>query len=79
MFNQWIQQWKSWENREKDLYELATGIRLVAILLWPFIPQTSEKIAKRFGFRVGVGTLKDLEKPLKAVKIKKGEILFKKI
>jgi len=76
MLNQWVQEWKSWENREKDLYELSTGIRLVTVLLWPFIPETSEKIAKQFGFKI---SLKELDKPLKVIKIKKGKILFKKI
>ncbi len=76
MLNQWLQEWKSWENREKDLYELATGIRLITILLWPFIPETCEKIAKQFGFKI---SLDELEKPLKVIKVKKGEILFKKI
>ena len=75
--NQWVQDKKIWETGSKeDLFELTTGIRLVAILLWPFIPETSEKIAKTFGFKI---SLKDLEKPLKIVKIKKAPILFKKI
>lgn len=78
--NQWVQDQKIWQTgSKKDLYELATGIRLVTILLWPFIPETCEKIAKQFGFKIGAGTLKDLRKPLKIVKIKKSEILFKKI
>jgi methionyl-tRNA synthetase len=77
MLNQWVQDWKPWETHDKkDLYELATGIRLVAILLWPFIPKTSEKIAKTFGFKI---SLNEIKKPLKVIKIKKGEILFKKI
>ncbi|HJX50601.1 MAG TPA: methionine--tRNA ligase, partial [Candidatus Nanoarchaeia archaeon] len=75
--NSFIQNNKLWETKdEKDLYELISGIRLVTILLWPFIPETSEKIAKRFGFKI---SLKELERPLETTKIKKGEILFKKI
>lgn len=78
--NQWVQNEKIWETgSKKDLFELATGIKTASILLWPFIPETSEKIAKQFGFKVGENTLKEIEKPLKVIKIKKSEILFKKI
>ena len=78
--NQFIQEKKLWEIKDKedkkDIYEAVSGIRTVAILLWPFIPETCEEIARRFGFKI---SLKELKKPLKAKKIKKGEILFKKI
>ncbi len=75
--NQWVQKEKIWETGSKeDLFELATGIRAVSILLWPFIPETSEKIAKQFGFKI---SLKELDNQLKIIKIKKSEILFKKI
>lgn len=77
MFNQWVQDWKPWETGNKtDLLELVTGIRLVTVLLWPFIPETSEKIAKQFGFKI---SLEELEKPLKKTKIKKGDYLFTRI
>ena len=75
--NQFVQERKIWETRDKkDLYELVTGIRVVTVLLWPFIPETSEKIAKIFNFNI---SLEDLKKPLKGIKIKKADILFKKI
>ena len=75
--NQLIQEKKIWETRnKKDIYELVTGIRVVTVLLWPFIPSTSEEIAKRFGFKI---SLEELKKPLKNIKVKKGEILFEKI
>ncbi len=75
--NQWVQDKKIWETGSKeDLFELSTGIRLAAILLWPFIPETCEKISKTFGFKI---SLDEIGKPLKVIKIKKGEILFKKI
>jgi len=78
--NQWVQDKKIWETGSKeDLFELATGIKAVSILLWPFIPSTSEKIAKQFGFKVGENSFKEIKKPLKIIKIKKSEILFKKI
>ena len=77
ILNQFVQEKKIWETRDKkDLYELVTGIRVVTVLLWPFIPNTSEKIAKIFNFNI---SLEDLKKPLKGIKIKKAEVLFKKI
>jgi methionyl-tRNA synthetase len=46
-------------------------------LLYPFIPSTSEKIAKQFGFEI---KLENIKKPLNEKnKIKKSEILFQKI
>jgi len=69
---------KSESNSEnkKVLYQLANAIKDATILLSPFLPETAEKIAKIFNFKL---TLSGLEKPLKPSKIKKGEILFKKI
>ena len=65
--NEYIQNKKPWEpssvDREKILYELKESILKIAELLWPFIPESSEKITKQFS----------------AKKIKKSEILFKKI
>jgi len=34
------------------LYELVDSIKAIAILLWPFIPETSERIAKQFKFEI---------------------------
>ncbi|MEJ2267694.1 MAG: class I tRNA ligase family protein, partial [Nanoarchaeota archaeon] len=63
--NEYIQNKKPWETKDKKvLYELADSIKAIAILLWPFIPETCEKIAKQFGFKVGENTLKEIEKPL---------------
>ncbi|MCH8945563.1 MAG: methionine--tRNA ligase [Nanoarchaeota archaeon] len=78
--NRWVQDKKIWKTgSKKDLFELATGIRAVSILLWPFIPETSERIAQQFGFKVGKDSLKEIKKPLKIIKIKKSKILFKKL
>ncbi|MAG79140.1 methionine--tRNA ligase [Candidatus Pacearchaeota archaeon] len=75
--NEYIQAKKPWEtNDKKVLYELADSIKSVGILLWPFIPETSEKIAKQFGFKINFD---EIEKPLKIIKIKKSDILFRKI
>ncbi len=62
--NWYVQSKKIWETgNKKDLFELKESILKIAELLFPFIPETSEKIKKQFS----------------AKKIKKGEILFKKI
>ncbi len=62
--NQYIQEKKPWKTHDKKvLYELVEGIKEIAKLLFPFVPETSEKIAKQFS----------------GSKIKKGEILFKKV
>jgi methionyl-tRNA synthetase len=62
--NWYIQVRKLWETKDqKVLYELKESILKIAELLWPFIPESSEKITKQFS----------------AKKIKKSRILFKKI
>jgi len=75
--NEYIQDKKPWETKNKKvLYELVDSIKAIAILLWPFIPETSEKIAKDFGFKL---EYKEIKKPISVRKIKKPENLFKKI
>ena len=62
--NEYVQEKKPWETHDKKvLFELVEAIRKIGFYLSPFIPQTSEKIAKIF----------------KADKIKKAEPLFVKI
>ena len=62
--NEYVQNKKPWETKDKKvLYELVDSIKKIAELLIPFIPESAEKIQKQFS----------------ATKIKKGEILFKKI
>ncbi len=75
--NEYIQSKKPWETKDrKVLYELADSIKAAAILLWPFIPETSEKIAKNLGFEI---KMENIDKPLTVKKIRKSEILFRKI
>ncbi len=62
--NEYIQNKKPWETKDKKvLFELKESILEIADLLLPFIPESAEKIKKQFS----------------AKKIKKGEILFKKV
>jgi methionyl-tRNA synthetase len=75
--NEYTQNKKPWETGSKKvLYELADSIKAITILLFSFIPSTSEKIAKQFNFEI---CYKNIKSPLKISKISKGEILFKKI
>jgi len=62
--NEYVQEKKPWETGDKKiLYELKEAILKIAELLWPFIPESSEKITKIFS----------------ATKIKKAAPLFVKI
>jgi methionyl-tRNA synthetase len=75
--NEFIQKQKPWETHDKKvLYEIANAIKDFTILLSPFIPETSDKISKTFGFEISI---KSLKSPLKIKKIIKSDILFKKI
>jgi methionyl-tRNA synthetase len=75
--NLYVQEKKPWETKSgKVLHELADSIKAIAILLWPFMPETSKKIACVFNFKI---SFNEIQKPLKPSKIKKAEVLFKKI
>ncbi len=78
--NEFVQNAKPWETKDaKALYEAVFAIRNISILLSPFMPETSNKIAKTFNFLIDI---KELDKPLKSAKpgvIKKSDILFQKI
>ena len=74
--NEFIQNKKPWETQDKKvLYEAANAIKDFTILLSPFIPETAEKIAKTFNFKISIN---NLSKPLEVSEIKKSEVLFKK-
>jgi len=62
--NEYVQKNEIWETKDKKkLFELKEAILKIADLLLPFIPESAEKIKKQFS----------------ATKIKKNQILFKKI
>jgi len=76
--NLYVQENKPWETKDrKVLYELVDSIKAIAIVLWPFMPKSAEKIAKLLNFKIK--NFGQIEKPLGPQKIKKSEILFKKI
>ncbi len=75
--NVYVQDKKPWETGDKKiLYELVDSIKVIAIILWPFIPSSCERIASQIGFKIDY---KEIGKPLNVKSVKKGEILFKKI
>jgi len=75
--NEYVQSTRPWETKDKKvLYELVDSIKAIAILLWAFIPSTSERIASQFGFKIEYD---EIGKDIEIGKIKKGEILFRKI
>jgi len=60
--NEYVQDKKPWETKDKKvLYEISDAIKKISILLYPFIPETSEKIAKKFGGYEF--TIEEFEKP----------------
>jgi methionyl-tRNA synthetase len=81
--NQFINEKEPWKQKGKELdqvlYSLADSIRIISILLQPFMPSTSEKINKQLGVKQGL--LKDCKFNLlkEGTKLKKGEVLFKKV
>lgn len=75
--NEFIQKNKVWETKnKKQIYQVIDSIKAIAILLWPFIPATSEKIAENLGFDI---KFENIKIPLKIKKVKKSGILFKRI
>lgn len=75
--NEYVQSKKPWETKDsRVLYELVDSIKSIAILLWPFIPETSEKIARVLDFEINY---KNISKSLDYKNIKKADILFRKI
>ena len=70
--------WKNEENRELVLYNMLESLRVISILLSPFIPGTCDEINKQLG--VKSGNLDDVKFGLqKKYKVKKEGVLFKKI
>jgi len=79
--NAYINEKEPWKLEGKELgnvlYNLLEGLRIIAILIEPFIPETSEKINKQLGVKAGL--LKDAKFRAFKGKPKKGEHLFKKV
>ncbi|MBI2672851.1 methionine--tRNA ligase, partial [Candidatus Woesearchaeota archaeon] len=81
--NKHINEEKPWEMEKKEmenhLYTIIDSLRIISILLSPFIPKTSEEISKQLGVKLS-NSIKDCKFGIiKNYKINKGDILFKKI
>jgi len=80
--NEYVQQKQVWklEGTERDnaLYSLVDSIRVISLLLWPFMPSTSKKINEQFSFANPeiANTKFNLTK---RGKIKRSDILFEKL
>ncbi len=85
--NKYVDENRPWELAKTNnaklnsvLYNLAESLRVISALTRPFIPESAEKIAKQLGLaetpkleKIKYGQIKS------GTKIKKGEILFKKV
>ncbi len=82
--NQYIAEKAPWQIEKKEelneiLYNLADAIRITAVLIQPFMPQTSEKIFSQLNIEKNF-KLEDAKPDIfESIKISKGEILFQKI
>lgn len=80
--NRHINQEKLWELKgtelQKHLYTLVEALRIISIVISPFIPETAEKINKQLG--VKAGSLKDCAFGIiREYKAKRGALLFQKL
>ena len=80
--NKHVNDEKLWEKKGKDLglhlYSLLEAIRISALLLQPFIPESTGKINKQLSIQLG--SLKDCKFGLvKSYSVKKEGILFQKV
>ena len=79
--NKYINENEPWKLHGKELanvlYNLLESCKVISILIFPFLPFTSEKINEQLG--VEASKLKECKFRKFAGKIKKGEYLFKKI
>ncbi|MEM0154413.1 MAG: methionine--tRNA ligase [Methanothrix sp.] len=66
------------EGRAKELLgNMVSIVRRIGVLMWPFAPDASAKILRRFG--ISNPKLSDLEKPLKSLELEKLEPVFAKL
>lgn len=79
--NKYINETEPWKLSGKELanvlYNLLERIRIIAILISPFLPETSERIFKQLGIRQQ--NLKDCKFEKISGRISKGSYLFQKV
>ena len=79
--NKYINEKEPWKLKGEELshvlYNLLESLRVISILISPFMPETSEKINEQLG--IEAGTFKDLKFKKFEGNPKKGKILFQKV
>jgi len=83
--NKYVNTTKPWEIKDKDvlegvLFDLIEGLRFIGVLLYPFTPETSEKIFDQLGLEKKF-LLADLRwgRLTPGTRTKRGKVLFEKI
>ena len=78
--NKYVNDQKPWEKEKKEdiIYNLYESLKCISILLSPFIPETSEKIACQLGLKK-CGSFKELKFDNVKAKVVKGEMLLHKL
>lgn len=84
--NKYITDEKPWETKDnkhvqKITYNLVEGLRVIGILLYPFLPTTAEKIFEQLGLKTKDILVKNIKFGLikNNTRIRRGTVLFKKI
>lgn len=70
------------DRKELDavIYNALETIRIISILLYPFMPQTAERIAEQIGFEKDFSEKRLKWGLLKAgTKVNRGDVLFRKV
>jgi methionyl-tRNA synthetase len=79
--NKYVNDKEVWKLKDKELgnalYNLLEACRVISILLYPFMPETSENINRQLG--VNLGKLSECKFGKFNGKVKKGGYLFKKV
>lgn len=80
--NKYITETEPWNEKDEKrkatvIYNSAEALRIITILISPFIPETSDKIRKQFGFKEEDFSKLKFSNKLEG-EIKKANILFKK-
>ncbi len=79
--NRYISKKEPWKLEGKELgvvmYNLLEALRVVSILVEPFLPETAGKLRKQL--RVGTGTIRDCSFRTEATRPGKGEHLFQRV
>lgn len=79
--NRYINEKEPWKLEGRDLgtvlYNLLEALRVISIVIEPFLPDSAEKLRKHI--RVKPGTIKDIRFRKEAARPGKGEHLFKRI